>query len=184
MSLYTLSDLLLHTVYQTVYTVLIQTCPRFHDCNFSVWYFLADFFHTISYDLPNIFYRILIRESEGLFHYGYVILCIGIVCCVALSCCKTWGKSFVTILDKSNYSPKISQYLITDIFLLTDTKGVEPYLLIQPHTVTAGHEFGTIFGQYLNFTHHFQVHMLNLNQLSFIKSASNWKSDERYTMPI
>lgn len=142
MSLYTLSDVLLHTVYQTVYTVLIQTCPRFHDCNFSVCYFLADFFHSISHDLPNIFYW---------FHYGHVILCIGKVCCVALSCCKTWRKSFVTILDNSNSSPKISQYLITDIFILSETKGIESYLLNQPHTVTAGYEFGTILGQFFKF---------------------------------
>ena len=40
---------------------------------------------------------------------------------------------------------KISQKLTEKIFPLTRTRGDNPNLLMPPHTVTAGANFGTIF---------------------------------------
>lgn len=58
-SLHKMSDASFHTVYQTVYIVLIQAHPSFHDFNFSVCeIFCLNFHHTIFHDLPNIFYLI------------------------------------------------------------------------------------------------------------------------------
>ena len=49
------------------------------------------------------------------------------------------------MVELSNPSSKISQYLTEDIFTVTHTNGVKPNLLIPPHTVAAGENFGIFF---------------------------------------
>ena len=53
--------------------------------------------------------------------------------------------SFVIMVEFNNPSSKISQYLTEEIFSLTRTRGDNPNVLMSPHTVTAGENFGTIF---------------------------------------
>lgn len=101
-----------------------------------------------------IFYWIKIRWKGRPFHYGQVVLCKPVtVCGLALSCCKTYSRSFVTIFDNSEPSPRLAQYFIAYIFPLTGASWVKIQIAFSTYTATAVENFGTVCFENVHILH-------------------------------